>query len=131
MGVVFFLGYVRFTHHFEQRADRAESDAIADATAYAKSLTTLHQANLTPAVMPGKQTHPHLYDRLLAGGVQPDFPRPRPPSRAKPMLAVAATTLTVLVLVFGMLVGFFVTLKLMGYRVIFKKPENTSEQRSE
>ncbi|MBL9172320.1 MAG: hypothetical protein JNL10_02195 [Verrucomicrobiales bacterium] len=27
------------------------------------------------------QTHPHLYDRMLAAGVTPDYPRPEKPSR--------------------------------------------------
>jgi hypothetical protein len=25
--------------------------------------------------------HPHLYDRMLAAGVTPDYPRPQPPGR--------------------------------------------------
>lgn len=35
--------------------------------------------NLLPAVeAKGRATHPHLYDRLIAAGVTPDFPRPAP-----------------------------------------------------
>jgi hypothetical protein len=101
---------------------------MADSMAYAMSMTKLYQANATPAVMPGKQTHPHLYDRLLAGGVRPDFPRPRPPSRAKPMLAALATTFAVILLVFAMLVGFFVTLKLIGHEVRWGTAEPKSER---
>ena len=98
------LGYQRFTRRFEQRADRVEREAIADANAYMRSLVKLHQANLMPAVMPGAQTHPHLYDRLLAGGIQPDFPRPPAPSRAKPLLAaLLAAFFTMMFLVLTLL----------------------------
>ena len=55
--------------------------------------------------MPGSQTHPHLYDRLLAGGIQPDFPRPKAPSRAKPLLAALAATLATIVVMFLILVA--------------------------
>jgi len=87
-GFLFFavaLGYIRFTHHYEKRADHLENQAIGDPNAYMRSMIKLHQANVHPAVMPGKQTHPHLYDRLLAAGIQPDFPRPLPPSRKLPL----------------------------------------------
>ena len=44
----------------------------------------LYEFNLMPAVMPQKQlAHPHLYDRLVAAGVQPQYPRPAPPSMKK------------------------------------------------
>jgi Zn-dependent protease with chaperone function len=125
--MTFVLGYVRFTHRFEQCADRAESDAITDPGAYAMSMTVLHQANCTPAVMPGKQTHPHLYDRLLAGGIQPDFPRPRPPSRAKPMLAVLLTVFAVLLCVLAMFVGIIAGLQVLGYDVRLEAPEQKQE----
>lgn len=87
------LGFKRFTRRMEVRADRLESQALADTNAYEHSLIKLHEANLAPAVMPGSQTHPHLYDRLLAGGIQPDFPRPKAPPRLKPFLAALAVTL--------------------------------------
>jgi hypothetical protein len=57
------------------------------------------EVNLAPAVMPGAQTHPHLYDRLLAAGIQPDFPRPSAPLRARPLLAVLATVILTVVLI--------------------------------
>ena len=69
-----------------------------------RSPIKLHESNMTPAVMPGSQTHPHLYDRLLAGGIEPDFPHPQAPSRAKPLLAVSLAIILNLVLLFGMLV---------------------------
>jgi Zn-dependent protease with chaperone function len=98
------LGVKRFTRRMEVRADRLERQAIADPNAYMRSLIKLHEANMVPAVMPGSQTHPHLYDRLLAGGIQPDFPRPTAPSRAKPLLAALAATLATAVIMFLALV---------------------------
>ena len=99
------LGYRRFTRRMEVRADRLESEAVADADAYMRSMVKLHEANLAPAVMPGSQSHPHLYDRLLAGGIPPDFPRPMAPSRVKPLLAALAATLATIVVMFLILVA--------------------------
>jgi hypothetical protein len=45
-----------------------------------------------------------LYDRLLAGGIQPEFPKPPAPARAKPMLAALAATIVVAAVMFLMLV---------------------------
>ena len=76
-----------------QMAQRLEirADAIATAnqgepTAYARALEHLYQVNQMPAVMPNRrrQRHPDLYDRLLAAGITPDFPRPNPPRRLTP-----------------------------------------------
>jgi hypothetical protein len=45
-------------------------------------LEKIYQANQLPAVMRGNNmVHPHLYDRMLAAGVTPDYPRPQPPGR--------------------------------------------------
>lgn len=129
--VTFFLGYVRFACRFEQYADRAESNAITDPGAYARSMIVLHQANFTPAVMPGKQTHPHLYDRLLAGGIQPDFPRPRAPSRAKPLLAALTMTFAVLLVLLVMFVGVAVSLRLLGYGLRLEPAEQKRESLSQ
>ncbi len=104
-GLLFFaimLGYVRFSRRQEQRADSLEREAIAEADAYMRSMSKLHEANLIPAVMPGTPTHPHLYDRLLAGGIQPEYPRPMAPSRTKPLLAVLVTVIVEVVLMFTM-----------------------------
>jgi hypothetical protein len=46
---------------------------------YARALEKLAQKNLTPAVIDSNnRAHPHLYDRMLSAGLQPDFERPRP-----------------------------------------------------
>jgi hypothetical protein len=67
-------------------------------------MVKLHESNLVPAVMPGKQTHPHLYDRLLAAGVQPDFPRPPAPDRTRPLLATIATAVVAAVAFFALVI---------------------------
>jgi len=55
---------------------------------YARALERLYQINQMPAVMPGKRTHPNLYDRLLAAGVTPAYPRPAAPARLTWQLCV-------------------------------------------
>jgi hypothetical protein len=99
------LAFKRFGHRMEQRADQVWREALADPGAYMRSLTKLHEANLLPAVMPGTQTHPHLYDRLMAGGIQPDFPRPAAPLRAKALLAALLALLITALLEFMVVIG--------------------------
>ena len=66
----------------EERADSFGKEAEKEAGIYPLALAKLYEANLVPAVMSGKRkVHPHLYDRLLAAGVTPDYPRPKPPGR--------------------------------------------------
>jgi Zn-dependent protease with chaperone function len=82
-GGVLHFSVLRFMRRAEERADRhANAHAVADA-AYGRALERLYEANLTPAVMPRGHTHPHLYDRMLAARVTPDYPRPDPPSNAR------------------------------------------------
>lgn len=70
----------RLGRRMEVRADEMAKQNTAEAGVYARALERLYRVNQMPAVMPGKhQIHPHLYDRLLAAGVTPDYPRPEPP----------------------------------------------------
>lgn len=111
--IVFMVaGYKRFTRKLEQRADTLECQAIGDRQVYMRSMVKLHQANLTPAVMPGVQTHPHLYDRLLAAGIQPDFPKPMPPPRGKPFWAAFTAAILVVVALAFLLIAVGVALRL-------------------
>jgi Zn-dependent protease with chaperone function/tetratricopeptide (TPR) repeat protein len=74
--------YRRLARRMEVRADALAQNTQTDPGIYPAALAKLYEANLTPAVMPGRRkVHPHLYDRLLAAGVTPDFPRPQPPKR--------------------------------------------------
>lgn len=96
--VVLWLYSVRkLGRRLEQRADEA---AHVQAREYASALEKLHRANLVPAVLARKTTHPDLYDRMVAAGVTPEWPKPAPPARRRwPQLllalAVVATTFAV------------------------------------
>ncbi len=71
----------RAIRRLEETADQdAHGEDDAAAATFAAGLEKLYRENLTPAVMSKKPlSHPELYDRLLAAGVTPDYPRPPPP----------------------------------------------------
>jgi len=72
----------RLARQMEVRADAFAHQAESSPGVYPSALAKLYEANLTPAVMSGqRKAHPHLYDRMLAAGITPDFPRPQPPKR--------------------------------------------------
>ncbi len=72
----------RLGRRMETRADRLAAEHQAGDGTYAQALARLYETNQMPAVMPGKRKlHPHLYDRLVAAGATPDYPRPKPPAR--------------------------------------------------
>jgi Zn-dependent protease with chaperone function len=69
--------YRRISRKLESRADAMAKVNEGGAGTYAQALTRLYEDGLLPAVLAkNRSTHPHLYDRLLAAGVLPDFPRP-------------------------------------------------------
>jgi Zn-dependent protease with chaperone function len=75
----------RFTRSFSRKMEvRADGMAKAmedESGTYARALARLYEDRMVPAVMAkSKQTHPDLYERLLAAGVVPDYPRPQPSS---------------------------------------------------
>jgi Zn-dependent protease with chaperone function len=77
MGTFFF--FRRFSRKLESRADQVAVANEQYTGIYARALTRLYQDNLVPAVTAKKgTTHPHLYDRILAAGITPDFSRPAP-----------------------------------------------------
>lgn len=70
----------------EKRADRVAVEFQPGDLIYAQALEKLYRDNLIPAVGRGKDSsHPHLYDRLVAAGMIPDFPRPDPPLSMTPV----------------------------------------------
>jgi hypothetical protein len=78
--------YRKLSRKLEIRADCIAKSNEPDSGAYAQALARLHEDNLAPAVMlKERMTHPNLYDRLLAAGVTPDFPRPAPAQPGFPM----------------------------------------------
>jgi len=64
----------------EIRADSVGKAQESQAGVYARALEKLYQFNQTPAVMPRENlAHPHLYDRIVAAGITPNYPRPDKP----------------------------------------------------
>ena len=74
----------------ELRADAAAHGDVGGET-YARALERLYEVNLIPAVISGTKTHPCLYDRMLAAGVEPSYPRPEPPAASVPRRALFAS----------------------------------------
>jgi Zn-dependent protease with chaperone function len=77
---------LRFTKWLSQRMEkRADKFALKEQVnegGYARALEKLYRENQSPAVnVNNRQTHPHLYDRMIAAGITPDFPRPARPKR--------------------------------------------------
>ena len=87
----------RFARRMEVRADRVATENQVDEGVYARALERLYESNQFPAVMPRKRmTHPHLYDRLLAAGITPAYPRPKPPLKGNLTLCILGPILVVL-----------------------------------
>jgi Zn-dependent protease with chaperone function len=92
-------GFSRLSLRLEKRADEAARQGV-ESPAYARALERIHRRNLAPAALSPKadRTHPDLYDRMLAAGVTPDYPRPAPPAEHHwlQLLGVALNVATVL-----------------------------------
>ncbi len=76
----------KFTRRLSQRMEKqADALALNEQTqdgVYARALEKLYRENLIPAVnVNNKQTHPHLYNRMISAGITPDYPRPAKPRR--------------------------------------------------
>lgn len=71
----------RLAHAMEKRADRIAVESTTEKAVYARALERIYRINRMPAAMRrrGHRVHPDLYDRMLAAGVTPDYPRPAPP----------------------------------------------------
>ena len=95
LGIVLFIlsafAYRSLSVRLEERADIAARNSRGDEGEFAAALERLYEVNLLPAVTSVRQGHPHLYDRLIASGSTPTFPRPRPP----PIWAAALSLLLV------------------------------------
>lgn len=70
------------SHRMEKRADQIALTEQTNEGIYASALEKLYRESQIPAVnVNNRQTHPHLYDRMLAAGITPDYPRPAKPRR--------------------------------------------------
>jgi Zn-dependent protease with chaperone function len=75
------LVYRTISHKLELRADQLALAHEPNSGIYARALAKLYEDGLLPAVNPKKRaSHPHLYDRLIAAGLTPEFPRPAAPA---------------------------------------------------
>jgi Zn-dependent protease with chaperone function len=73
----------RFELNADSSAVHPEGGAV-----YARALEKLYEFNLIPAVL-RTGVHPSLYDRMVAAGAPPDYPRQRPPRQGR-VVALAA-----------------------------------------
>jgi Zn-dependent protease with chaperone function len=74
------MGMQRRLLGMESDADEAAKEHEGEDGTYARALEGIYKHNMIPAVMGTKAlTHPHLYDRLEAAGLSPDYPRPAGP----------------------------------------------------
>ena len=91
----------RVARRMEVRADATGRAHQGEEGTYAQALERIYELNLMPAVMSGKRrVHPHLYDRLVAAGVTPSYPRPKPPSRLVIWLSLVVAV-TVAAILYG------------------------------
>ena len=98
LAVVIPVGVLR--KRMEVRADAVAHASDLEEGVYARALERLYRRNHLPAVMWSRRTvHPHLYDRLLAAGIAPGYPRPAPPSSRRLVAGVLAACLVILVTV--------------------------------
>jgi Zn-dependent protease with chaperone function len=93
-------GWAYVSQRLEARADAAARAGVGGET-YARALERLYEVNLVPVVLSGATTHPHLYDRMLAAGVEPSYPRPAPPPQGVPRRVLLASLAVGTVLVIG------------------------------
>lgn len=98
-GLLILIYVQRLARRMEQRADSAAGAQAEDPQAYARALEHLTRRNGMPAVGRSKRAvHPDLYDRMLAVGVTPDYPRPAPPPRSGQLLPLLSLVAAVLLL---------------------------------
>lgn len=73
--------YSRMARRMEVQADAMAAAVESGPGIYARALETIHRANAVPVVLAASRgPHPDLYDRMIAAGLEPDYPRPAPPS---------------------------------------------------
>jgi Zn-dependent protease with chaperone function len=95
----------RVWRRLEQRSDKVAVEHESEPGAFARSLEKLYEFNLAPAVVRQKRlVHPHLYDRLLAAGITPAYPRPAPPSQVVVWVALVPMLIAFAIVVIGLFV---------------------------
>jgi hypothetical protein len=97
-------GYARLSRRWEACADEVGCGAASGET-FARALETIHRVELLPAVFGRGASHPDLYDRLLAAGITPAYPRPATPDARAPTAPILAGALLALVVVVAAPIG--------------------------
>jgi hypothetical protein len=88
-----------FTRRLQLKADQLAARSVIDPASALKALERQYELNLKNVVaVTGGHREPHLYDRMVAAGIVPAYPRPLPPSVGKIVLAIAAALATCVVL---------------------------------
>jgi Zn-dependent protease with chaperone function len=94
------------TRHLEERADGVAHQGELTQGTYARALEKLYRDNAAPVVGERKRApHPHLYDRLLAAGIEPPYPRPAPPSRGWKLAGTAVALACALLVAIALLLA--------------------------
>lgn len=96
----------RSARQMEDHADATSSEHQFDEGVYARALEKIYAYNLFAAVRHKRRAHAHLYDRMLAAGVTPDYPRPEPPPKHN-LLNGGYSFLTWMLLCFFVVCGVF------------------------
>lgn len=75
------LALLALNRRQEQTADIAAKSGEGESGREAASLEKIYRDQLLPVVQGFRlvRSHPDLWDRMLAAGVQPSYPRPKPP----------------------------------------------------
>jgi len=96
-----YLARKQLVRWLERRADQGALHQLGDGATYARALERLHRINRIPAVTKRSvlATHPNLYDRMVAAGVTPDYPRPEPPDLQPWSLSLLSGVSTLMLLV--------------------------------
>jgi hypothetical protein len=100
-----------FTHRAQLKADALAANVAIDPQASLRALEREYELNLRPVVaVSNRARDAHLYDRMVAAGLVPAYPRPLPPSRMRTIVGVLAAGVTYVVLS----VAFFVAIVVLN-----------------
>jgi hypothetical protein len=99
-----------FYRRAQLKADALAASAAIDPAAALRAMTRQYELNLHPVVaVSNRSPDAHLYDRLVKAGLQPEYPRPAPPSRGRILLSVVTAAGSCLLLSLAFLVAIGVT----------------------
>lgn len=93
------LARQKWSRSKERLADTTAVEHRPNDPVFARALERIHRVNLIPASFKSQTmlSHPHLYDRLLAAKVVPEYARPKPPPSGGWTTACFAAAFAVLI----------------------------------